>query len=183
MIYFWCRLVIILLVNGFRPHWNLNEEVNPKCRVRVLDCDGLQVMCGNQYLKYMDLGRWMHVTKAGFLKLAIKNKWAPVLRSQKIIYLKPLRLWSAFQVKVSLVGLDEKWVYHQHVFEQNGSIKAIGITKACVWKNKRRVPILDVLKDSRVICREKPVPAWVIDMFPDSHEQPNNIQLNISPSL
>ena len=180
MIYFWCRLGVILLVNGFRPHWNLNKEASIKCRVRLLDCDGLQVMCGNQYPMYMDLGRWLHVTKAGFLNLAIKNRWAPVLRSQKVIYLKPLRLWSSFQVRVSLAGLDKKWVYHQHVFEQNGSIRAIGITKACVWKNKRRIPLTDVVNDPRVIYKEKPVPSWVKDMFPDDHERPKNIHLNLS---
>lgn len=131
----------------------------------------------------MDLGRWLHVTKAGFFKLFIKNKWAPVLRSQKIIYLKPLRLWSSFQVTVSLAGLDEKWVYHQHVFEQNGSIRAVGITKACVWKNKRRVPLLDVVKDSRIICKEKPVPTWLKEMFPDTHEKIEIIQSNFFLSL
>ncbi len=35
------------------------------CKVARLR--GLQVMCGNQYPMYMDLGRWLHVTKAGFL--------------------------------------------------------------------------------------------------------------------
>jgi len=124
----------------------------------------------------MDLGRWLHVTKAGFLALFMKNKWAPVLRSQKIIYLKPLRLWSSFQVKVSLAGIDKKWVYHQHVFEQNGSIRAVGITKACLWKNKRRVPLIDVVKDSRIVCKEKPVPGWVKEMFPDTHEKPEILQ-------
>jgi acyl-CoA thioesterase FadM len=173
MIYYWCRLGLILLFNAFKPHWNLNDEVSIKCRVRLLDCDGLQVMCGNQYPMYMDLGRWLQVAKAGFVKLAIKNKWAPVIRSQKIIYLKPLRLWSLFTVKVSLIGVDKKWIYHQHLFEQNGSIRAIGVTKACVWKNKRRIPIEEVLNDSRIIYEDKPLPSWTREMFPDSHERLN----------
>ena len=171
MIYFWSRLGLILLANAFRPQWNLNDEVYIKCRVRLLDCDGLQVMCGNQYPMYMDLGRWLHVAKAGFIQLAIKNGWAPVLRSQKVIYLKPLRLWSSFRVRVFVVGMDEKWIYHQHIFEQNDSIRAIGITKASVWKNKRRIPLTDVLKDPRVKYEDKPVPSWVKDMFPDGQER------------
>lgn len=122
----------------------------------------------------MDLGRWLHVTKVGFVNLAVKNRWAPVLRSQKVIYLKPLRLWSVFQMKVSLVGFDEKWVYHQHIFEQDGRIMAIGFTKACIWKKKKRIPINDFVNDTRVIHKETPVPSWVKEMFPDDHEKLNH---------
>jgi acyl-CoA thioesterase FadM len=173
MIYFWCRVGVILATKGIKPKWDLNEEISLNFRVRLFDCDGLKVMCGFKYPMYMDIGRWANASSAGFVTLAIKNKWAPVLRTQKVFYLRPLRLWSLFKVKVSLAGFDDKWFYHKHIFKQNDSIKAVGITKCGIWKKRKIVPIKDVISDPRVICKDIPLPVWIKEIFPDEHEQIN----------
>ncbi len=171
MIYFWCRVGVIIATKGIKPKWDLNEEISLNFRVRLFDCDGLQVMCGHKYPVYMDIGRWASASSAGLATLVIRNKWAPVLRSQKVFYRRPLRLWSLFKVKVSFAGFDDKWFYHKHIFQQNGSIKAIGITKCGIWKKRKIVPIKDVFSDSKVIYKETPLPVWIKEIFPDKHEK------------
>jgi len=179
MIYFWTRLIIILVSKGIRPHWNLNKDISMQFRVRIMDCDGFQIMSGFQYPMYMDIVRWAHITNAGFLKLAVKNKWAPVVRSQKIFYIRPLRLWSTFSVNVSIVGWDENWFYHQHVFEQKNSIKAIGFTKAGIWKKRELISVKEVLDDPRILFKEKLPPILITQLFANDNEVQNYVTNSI----
>lgn len=139
MLYFWSKLCLIIVFNRNKRLKSLNEEISVPFRVRTFDCDGLKVMSGFKYPVYMDLARWTHIIRVGFLEVAVKNRWAPVLGSQKIIHRKPLNILSKFTVRVSLAGWDDRWFYHLHLFEQKDLLKAIGITKAGIWKNHQQV--------------------------------------------
>lgn len=164
MFYFWYKLFLISILNLNKRLDNLDDEISVPFRVRLFDCDGLQVMAGFQYPFYMDLARWTHIIKGGFLSVAIKNGWAPVLGSQKIVHRKPLKIFSKFTVKVLLAGWDDKWFYHVHLFEQNNLIKAVGITKAGIWKNHQQVLAKLILEELK-LNGEKKVPVWITDIF------------------
>lgn len=170
MIYYWFRLGRILLSSSLSSHLEIDDELTLSFRVRALDCDGLQVMTASQYAIYMDFARWALITRTGFIRAAFKNGWAPTLGSQKIIYRKPIRRWSPFKVRVSCVGWDERWAYHLHLFEQQGEIKTIGVTKAMVWKRKRSVSIAHVLKELKARRMEMEPPVWILDLFERDHE-------------
>jgi acyl-CoA thioesterase FadM len=170
MIYYWFRLGRILLSSSLSSPLAIGDEIALSFRVRALDCDGLQVMTASQYAIYMDFARWALITRNGFIRTAFRNGWAPTVGSQKIIYRKPLRRWSPFKVRVSCVGWDEKWAYHLHLFEQHGKIKAIGVTKAMVWKKGRAVPFEQVLKQLKANRTEMVPPVWILDLFERDHE-------------
>ena len=170
MIYYWFRMGRILLSSSLSSPIAIDDELTSSFRVRALDCDGLQVMAHSQYAIYMDFARWAQVTRTGFIRAAIRNGWAPIVGSQKIIYRKPLRRWSPFKVRVSCVGWDEKWAYYLHLFEQHCKIKAIGAIKTMVWKKERAVPMERVLKELKANRMEMVPPVWILDMFERDHE-------------
>lgn len=95
---------------------------------------------------------------------------APTLRSQKIIYRKPLKRWAQFTLKALTVGWDEKWVYHIHKFEQGGEIKAVGITRALIWKKDKLQILQEILQSAGVKDLNKRPPEWVLNLFQnDAH--------------
>ena len=59
-----------------------------------------------------------------------------ILGSQKVIYKKPLKIWSTFSVKLILEEWDEKWAYHRHIFIQDNKVCAVGLSKLAFRKHK-----------------------------------------------
>lgn len=113
----------------------------------------------------MDFVRWLSIARTGLKGAILKNVWAPVMGSQKIIYRRPLKRWQAFNIHLNLAGWDDKWVYHLHWFERQGEVYAIGITKAMVWKKDHPVPIREVFRAASEEMEDKAPPAWIRELF------------------
>src|SRR5688572_18304834 len=134
MIYYWFHLIKILMERHFRKPVDIEEELSRTFRVGLFDCEGLRVMSAFKYAIYMDFLRWEMVARSKLFAEFVRKGIAPALGSQKIIYRKPLKLWTKFTVRLQTAGWDEKWIYHVHKFEQRGEIKALGVTRALIWK-------------------------------------------------
>lgn len=92
-----------------------------------------------------------------------------VLGSQKIIYKKPLKRWTKFNITLVLEGWDEKWVYHRQIFEQRGEVCAIGFTKLAFWHNRSTQNMRKILADSGVIKTEMNPPPETLDIFENDY--------------
>jgi hypothetical protein len=84
----------------------------------------------------MPVSRWTRLRVR--FDAIVKRGLTPTLGSQEIVDRRPLKVWSSFEVELSLAGYDDTWVYHVHRFLQGGEVRAIGITRALNWK--RDVP-------------------------------------------
>jgi hypothetical protein len=94
----------------------------------------------------------------------VQRGLAPTLGSQKLIYRRPLKLWTRFAVELELAGYDDKWIYHIHRFEQHGELRALGITRALIWK--RDVPTaMDELLTFVGARGPMMPPEWVTELF------------------
>ncbi|MEC3907924.1 acyl-CoA thioesterase [Tamlana sp. 2201CG12-4] len=134
-------------------------------RVSILDCEAFRFMANSKYFYYMDLIRFEILFRSDLYKNSIKKGMFPVLGSQKIIYKKPLKRWTKFSVTLILEGWEDNWVYHKQVFRQNNQIYAIGITKVGFWKNRKTQSIRQILANSGVTTKEKPVPKETLELF------------------
>lgn len=170
MIYYWYTILKTLLFRKFKTPVQLDETIELNYRVRLFDCDGLRVMTASKYTVYMDFIRWELIARSKLYNAILKRGLAPTLGSQKIIYRKPLKRWSTFQLKLESAGWDDKWVYHKHTFTQNQAVCAVGITRSLIWK--KDVP--HVLAD--VICEaggpSEPVlpQKWIMQLFNSDKE-------------
>ncbi len=170
MLYYWYRIIRILIARKFQKQVDIEDELTRTFNVRLFDCDGLRVMAAFKYAAYMDFVRWEMIARSKLYNEIVLKGLAPTLGSQKIIYRKPLKLWTKFTVRLRTVGWDEKWVYHVHKFEQAGEIKAIGITRALVWRKDKSLSMLETLKNIGVKNLDKKAPDWAIKLFQSDSE-------------
>jgi acyl-CoA thioesterase FadM len=170
MFYYWYRIVKILIARNFQKQVDIEAEFTRTFSVRLFDCDGLRVMTAFKYATYMDFIRWELIARSKLYNEIILKGLAPTLGSQKIVYRKPLKLWTKFKVRLTTVGWDEKWIYNVHKFEQGGEIKAIGITRALIWRKDKPQILMEILRNIGVTNLEKNPPEWVLKIFQNDKE-------------
>ena len=164
MLYYWYTILKILILRNFQSEVQYNQTITRRFRVGLFDCDGLRVMTASKYPVYMDFIRWEIIARSKLFKAIVKRGLAPTLGSQKIIYRKPLKIWTTFNLSLESAGSDDKWVYHIHNFEQNDEIKAIGITRSLIWKRDVPTALSDILREVGAKESIQP-PQWVLDLF------------------
>ena len=165
MLYYWYRIIWILIARRFQSEVNVENELTRTFRVCLFDCDGFRVMTAFKYAAYMDFIRWEMIARSKLYAEILPKGLAPTLGSQKIIYRKPLKLWTKFTVRLKTMGWDEKWVYHLHKFEQHGEVKAIGITRALIWKKDKPQILREILQTVGVKNLDNNPPEWVTNLF------------------
>jgi acyl-CoA thioesterase FadM len=170
MLYYWYRILRILIERNFQKPIDIEDELTRTFRVGLFDCDGLRVMTAFKYTVYMDFIRWEMIARSVMFKEIMLKGLAPSLGSQKIVYRKPLKLWTKFTVRLQTTGWDEKWIYNVHKFEQNGEIKAVGITRALIWRKDKPQIISEILKNAKARNMERSVPEWVLNLFQNDKE-------------
>jgi len=173
MIFCWFKIGVIIAFHRNKPLQSFDEEISIPFRVRLLDCDALRIMSAYQYPIYMNFSCWDLSARSGLLNAAIKNRWSPLVGSQKTIYGKPLKRWTSFNVKASFAGWDESWFYHQHFFVQDNTVKALGATKFAAWKQGGIVPVQKVFEEAEIEYMEKIPPAWVTHPFSKDRDSLN----------
>lgn len=164
MFHYWYTIIKILLRRRFQEPIELDQTIQRTYRVRLFDCDGLRIMTASKYPAYMDFIRWEVIARSKLFNIVLKRGLAPSLGSQKIIYRKPLKRGSKFNLKLEFGGVDDKWVFHIHRFEQNGELKAIGITRALLWKKDVSVPMNQILEDAGYTKNKAPE-EWILKLF------------------
>ncbi|MFT5864185.1 MAG: acyl-CoA thioesterase FadM, partial [Flavobacteriales bacterium] len=153
----------------FQSEVNYNQTIQRSFRVGLFDCDGLRVMTAAKYPIYMDFIRWELIARSKLFKAIVQRGLAPSLGSQKIIYRKPLKIGSKFDLILESAGMDDKWVYYVHYFKQNNEIKAIGIARTLVWKKDIPTALADIMKEVGATQKTDP-PLWVSNIFKEDKE-------------
>ncbi len=101
----------------------LNMHVMPN------DLDIYGHVNNGRYLSIMDLGRLQLMAATGLLKLIQQNKWAPLLGSVKIHFLKPLKVFQSFTLTTQTVYWDEKWIYLEQKIQRQDKLCAVALLK------------------------------------------------------
>jgi acyl-CoA thioesterase FadM len=169
MFHYWFAVGRAIASRFTRPRVAFDATIRRRFRVRLLDCDGFRVMTAAKYPMYMDFIRWEMIARSKLFEAVVQRGLAPTLGSQKLIYRRPLKLWSVFDVELELAGYDDKWIYHIHRFEQQGELRALGVTRALIWK--RDVPAAMEELIVFVGARGPMVPpTWVTALFAQDKE-------------
>ena len=170
MIYYWMHLFYIFIGSMF--FWDkvdLESNLTRKRRVSILDCEGFRYMANSKYFYYMDLIRFEVMFRTNLYKHTAKKGLLPVLASQKIIYKKPLKIWTKFSITLVLEGWDDKWIYHRQVFEQNGQVCCIGFTKVAFWNSKELQSTQKIFADCGIIKPKQKPSLDVLNIFSNDY--------------
>lgn len=170
MIYYWLHLIYIFI--GSKFFWKpvaLNVNLTRTRRVSILDCEAFRFMANSKYFYYMDFIRLEILFRSDLYTNTIKKGMFPVLGSQKIIYKKPLKRWTTFDITLILEGWDDQWIYHRQVFTRNGDVYAVGITKVGFWKKHKIQDVRDILCASGVKNKKMDVSPEILSMFSNDY--------------
>lgn len=171
MIYYWLHMLYIFICS--KVLWKkvaVDSNLTRTRKVNILDCESFRFMANSKYFYYMDLIRYEVVFRSKLYDNTVKKGMFGVLASQKIIYKKPLKMWSKFSITLVLDGWDDKWVYHRQVFEQNNEVCAIGFTKAGFWKDKKAQNIKDILANCNVKQEEMNPSDEMLSFFDNDYD-------------
>ena len=84
-------------------------------------------------MKYMNNSSFWTIAEMGIMdiyfrsdlaKICRKNKWAPLMTSQKMVFRKPLKRFSKFQVRTKIIYWDDKFVYFNITFSKDNQLIA-----------------------------------------------------------
>jgi acyl-CoA thioesterase FadM len=125
-------------------------------RVMPNDLDVYLHVNNGRYLSLMDLGRLHLMMVTGLLKRIQERKWAPLLGSIKVHYLRSLKVFDKFKQTTQVIYWDEKWIFvEQKIFKDE---------QLCVVALMR---MLFISKEGKI------APQAVLDLFSTPPSRPS----------
>ncbi len=109
-------LLIIIKIKRLRQCIEPNGTSRLSFRVWPHDCDLNLHLTNSRYLAFMDLARIWMLAEMDILASVLKNRWRPVVHSQEITYIKPLKPFQKFSVLSYAAGWDDKYIYIEQYF-------------------------------------------------------------------
>jgi len=117
----WFRLLHLLLCSLFRPKLEAPFGVS-RLQFRVLpnDLDSNLHMTNGRYWNIFDLGRLDLILRMGLGRVALREKWAPIVGAGTIQFRRELKPFQRFTLETRLVG----WIGSRGIMEQRSSDRA-----------------------------------------------------------
>lgn len=111
----WFRLLHLLLCSLSRPKLEAPFGVS-RLQLRVLpnDLDSNLHMTNGRYWNIFDLGRLDLILRMGLGRVALREKWAPIVGAGTIQFRRELKPFQRFTLETRLVG----WVGSRGIMEQ-----------------------------------------------------------------
>lgn len=143
----------------------VTEEFRLRFLVWPNDLDLNGHMNNGRYLTLLDLGRLDLLMRVGALRVALRNKWFPVLGACQVRFRRPLNLFQGFEIRTRLAGWDEKWVYIEQSMRRKGRVVMHAYLKGVFVGPGGSVPVTEVLARMGVSEASPPLPAAMMDWF------------------
>ena len=134
------RLFWLLISSIFKSRLPINKPKN-SLTLRVLpnDIDINFHMNNGRYLTICDLTRVDMFIRTGLLKTMLKEKWIPVISEHTMKYKKGLSLFQKYEVKMEVIGWDDKSFQMIHTFIVNERVVAEGTSLGVIVSKKTGV--------------------------------------------
>lgn len=140
------RLIRVLLTGLFRSKIGFLDESVLFFRVLPNDLDFNLHMNNGRYLTVMDLGRFDLMQRSGLAKIAIENRWMPVVASQVINYRRSLAPFQRYSLHSRILGWDDRFVYFLQQFRsEDGRLAASALVRAGVLVKGRSLSIEELI--------------------------------------
>lgn len=130
------RLFWVWLRARSKPSIRMGDSIELTMRVWPNDLDINGHMNNGRYMTITDLAIIEYFARAGFLKVALRNRWRPVLGGSIISYRRALKPFAVYSLRFSMVCWDERWNYMAFEFLQDGRTMAQGHSKGAVIGSK-----------------------------------------------
>jgi hypothetical protein len=126
----WVRILATLVRSLFQPKIEPTALLETDMIVGPTEAD-LRFVGNARYMLFMEIGRLEQMLRTGILRHARRRRWSPLVVSQTIRYVRPLRRFQRFTLKTRLVAWDDRWFFIEHKIERRGQLVAFGVAKCC----------------------------------------------------
>ncbi len=159
--YPWLRLTWVLWRPRRTPRPDLFAGSRISFRAWPADLDLNGHVTNSRYLALMDLARYDLVRQAGLWDVVQRNGWWPVVAQQAIRFRRSLPVFRRFTVHTRQVGWDERSVYLEQRFEQDGEEVAVGVVRATFLSKAGRVAPAKLMTEAGFAGPSPEIPEWV----------------------
>ena len=115
-----------------KPPIRMGDTIEMRLRVWPNDLDVNGHMNNGRYMTITDLALIEYFTRSGFLPLALKKGWRPMLGGSLISFRRGLKPFTAYTLRFTVLCWDERWNYFRFEFMHRGQSMALGYSKGAV---------------------------------------------------
>lgn len=159
------RLLIIFFSSQKKSKIIFGDTITINLRVLPNDIDLNGHMNNGRYMTILDLALMEYMIRAGFINLALKNSWRPMLGGSIISFKKGLKPFCKYELKFSVSCWDERWTYLQFEFIEKNTVMASGYTKGRIVSKNGAISSKELCQSLGVSDRSKSIPekvsAWI----------------------
>ena len=145
--YVWARMARMMATARSRGPYVMGGESRLAFRCLPTDIDFNIHLNNARYMMLADLGRIDLFMRAGLIRLARKNGWAPMMGGLQTAYVREIRLWKRFEVVTTIETWEGSEMIGRHRFLlEDGRTAALVLTTVGVYdsKGRRFMPIAEV---------------------------------------
>lgn len=130
------RLFFTWMRACFKPRIRPGDTIELKLRVLPSDLDVNGHMNNGRYMSIVDLALVEYFTRSGFLRLAVRRGWKPMLGGSIISFRRGLKPFAMYTLRFRLACWDERWNYLHFEFVRGDEVMAVGHTKGAAVGRK-----------------------------------------------
>ncbi len=123
------RLLLVWLAARRKPRIALGDTIDLRLTVLPNDVDLNGHMNNGRYLTVVDLALVEYMTRAGFMPLALRRRWRPMLGGSMIAYRRGLKPLRRYTLRFGITCWDARWSYIRFEFVRDGVTLASGHAK------------------------------------------------------
>ena len=144
---FFVRLLRVILLAWLGKRRSLREPSRIFTHVWVNDLDLNIHMNNGRYLTLMDMGRMDLMLRTGAMRLWFGRGWQPLVALSMCRHFKALKVFQRFELRTTVIGWDEKWVYFEQRFLRGDTLYALAVVKALMAGKEGPVPTQTLFKE------------------------------------
>lgn len=120
----------LLLTEPRRPRLErIDQTIELGFRVWPNDIDYMRHMNNARYFTAMEVVRLALMSRAGLVRLALRQGWRFGNAAQKAIFFRGLELFERYTVSGGVLHMDDRWLYLKQYVRSNGELCATGLFK------------------------------------------------------
>jgi len=159
------RLLLVWLGARRKPKIALGDTIELRLTVLPNDVDLNGHMNNGRYLTIVDLALVEYMTRAGFMGLALRRGWRPMLGGSMIAYRRGLKPLRRYTLRFTIACWDARWSYIRFEFVRDGVTVAGGHAKGGIVGPRGIVGSAEMCHALGIDATSAPVPsavaAWI----------------------
>lgn len=169
------RIIIAIVTSKLKPKKTVFDECTYTTRVWPTEVD-LRIVNNSVYLFYFELPRWELIFRTDLILAMKKLDCIPLVSSQTIRILRPLKRFQKFKSICKLKYWDEKWVYIEQKIVSQGKLYATGMVKGCFRSPGKSVPTEKLFRAMGINDHKSPPTPELLQWVYWEEQQLNDIQ-------